>query len=90
MEITLTEQRAQKRMIVHAVQFIPEHRGVSLDLVEDVFPVVNTRIQVRTKAEPASAYLAPQREPLSMKYQEPYVTFVVPEVNGHQMIVLQF
>lgn len=89
-EITLTEQAAQKRVIVHAVHFVPEHRGTDLDFVEDVFPVFDTKVEIRTAARPNQTYLAPQNHALAAHYLEPYVSFVVPEIKGHQMIVLQF
>ncbi|MEM2513957.1 MAG: beta-galactosidase trimerization domain-containing protein, partial [Candidatus Bathyarchaeia archaeon] len=45
--VTLNEQTAENRWVLHLLHYIPERRGQDFDIIEDVIPLFNLRISVR-------------------------------------------
>jgi hypothetical protein len=86
-QVSITEQ--QGRRIVHILNYIPERRAPNLDVVEDVIPLFDVELSVRSEGPPRQIYLAPQRNSLAFTYGEGYAKLVVPSVAGHQMVVLE-
>ena len=85
--ITLTEQPGRK--IAHVLQYTPERRAPNQDIVEDVIPLVNVKLSLRSAARPRQVYLAPQKKSLAVDFRDGYAHTVVPAVDGHQMIVFE-
>jgi hypothetical protein len=86
-EISVTEQKG--RRIVHLLHYPAERRCPDLDIVEDVIPLSNLKLELRMDKAPQKVYLAPQRQSLKVDYANRYAQVVVPSVQGHQMIVLE-
>ena len=86
-QITVTEQPG--RRIVHLLHYVPERRGVEVDIVEDVLPLFNVKIALRADRRPSKIYLAPQQRGLPMRYDAGYAEVVVPVVEGHQMVIFE-
>jgi hypothetical protein len=86
LQATLTQQ--QDRRIVHLLHYIPERRGLALDVVEDRLPVHEVNLALRGPV-PSSVWLQPQRVALSFEVAGGFTRFKVPVVDGHQMIVLE-
>jgi hypothetical protein len=86
-QITVTELTARK--MVHILNYAPERRAPNLDIVEDVTPLVNLKLALRTDLQPRQVYLAPQRQSLKSEYLDGYAHTVVPSVEGHQIIVFE-
>ncbi len=87
MEVTLLRQ--DNRLVVHLVNFQPHRRGLGTEYIEEVFPLRNLELEVRTEDEPSRVYMAPQRRELEFSYEKPYTRCVVPEVKIHQMVVFE-
>lgn len=87
LEVTVTEQ--QGRMIVHLLNYLPQRRGLNMDVVEDVIPLQNIKLALRSARRPGKAYLAPQKKALPLEYSRGYVSVTVPTVTGHQMVVFE-
>jgi hypothetical protein len=87
-EATVTHQNG--RMIVHLLQYCPERRGKDLDMVEDVVPLFNVELSLRSGARPSKVYrLTPEPETLEFDYREGRASTIVPEIRGHEMIVFE-
>lgn len=86
-EVTVTEQSGRK--IVHLLHYPAERRGTDLDVVEDVIPLFNIPLSLKSDRRPRQVYLAPQLSALPWKYEGGYVEVVVPEVRGHAMVVVE-
>jgi len=86
-QITVTEQKG--RRTVHVLHYAAERRTPDIDIVEDVIPLVNLKLALRTDQRPRQAYLAPQRQSLKFDFADGYAQVVVPEVRGHQMVVFE-
>jgi len=57
--------------------------------VEDVIPLYSVALAFRTAQAPQRVYLAPSRTPLDFSYDRGYTRVIVPNVQGHQMVVAE-
>lgn len=89
--ITVTSQHynGKDRHIVHILHYIPERRCKSIDVIEDVIPICNINLKVRVDGSPSRCYLVPEKKEVNFVYNNGYVEFTVPEVNGYQMVVIE-
>lgn len=87
-ELTLREK--ENSLVVHLLHYIPHRRCPSLDTIEDVIPLFQRTVRVRTERPPRQVRLVPQKEEISFRDEDGYVSFVVPEITGHQMVELVF
>jgi hypothetical protein len=86
-QVTVTAQPG--RRIVHVLHYIAQRRAPNLDVVEDVIPLNQVKLALRSERKPGRVYLAPQRHDLQANWQDGYAHCVVPVVAGHQMIVFE-
>ena len=89
-QIYVNDQAAENRYIVHVLHYIPERRYGSVDTIEDVIPLYQIPLAVRMEEKPASVTLQPSNEKLEFTYTDGYVNVVVPKVNGHEMVVIDY
>ncbi len=88
--MTLNEQPRERRWVLHALHYIPERRGQAFDVLEDVVPLRDVRVSVRSERAPRSVRLVPQGVALEHAHREGRVEFRIPEIAGHQMVELAF
>lgn len=86
--VALNEQAQQQRQVLHLLHYIPERRGVAFDTIEDVIPLYNVKLSIRTAQPVTSVVTAPGGAVLPFSQIGERVEFTVPEINGHQMVVL--
>jgi hypothetical protein len=84
----LNRQPEHNRLVLHLLYYVPERRCEQFDVIEDVVPLYNVQASVKVDAPPSRVRLVPQGESLPFSVQDGRVTFVVPQINGHQMIEL--
>jgi len=58
-------------------------------VIEDVIPICNINLKVRVDGSPSRCYLVPEKKEVNFVYNNGYVEFTVPEVNGYQMVVIE-
>jgi len=87
LEATLTRQGS--RTIIHLLYYCPERRTPTLDIVEDIVPLYAVPLSLKIARKPASVYLAPGGEKLEFAYALGRLEITVPEIRGHQMIVVE-
>jgi len=85
-ELTLREKGKSK--ILHLLHYIPTRRCKSLDTIEDRIPLYKVKIELLASKMPRKIYAVPVEKKIDFKYNGKYVRFTVPEVDGHQMIVI--
>ena len=94
-EVTVLHQpagadgNAPERLICHILHYVPQRRAPDLDLVEDVIPLFDVTVEVRTGWEPRAVYLAPERTALVATMHGDYACVSVPKVTGHAMVVFE-
>lgn len=77
------------RYIVHLLYGVPVKRGLNTEVIEDIQPLYNIQVQLKVNEPIRRIYLAPQRTDLEYQVKDGVVNIVVPEVDLHQMLVLE-
>ncbi len=83
---TLNRQADDSRLVLHLLHYVPERRCESFDVIEDVLPIYEIPISIRVEGEAASVRCVPEGEALDFEVEDGRVRFVVPAVEGHQMV----
>jgi hypothetical protein len=86
----VNQQAAEKRWVLHLLHYIPERRGADFDVIEDVIPIADVKVRLRTEKAVKRVVRAPQGEPLGHRQEGVYAAFTLPKLEGHQMIALEF
>ena len=86
--LTLNEQPERRRLVLHALHYVPERRGKEMDVIEDVLPVYDVKVSVLAGRAVESVTLEPSGEPLAFTVAGGRVEFVIPKIEGHQLVVL--
>ncbi len=83
---TVNRQPQHNRLVVHALHYVPERRGVELDIVEDVIPLHEVPVSVRMDGEATAVRLVPQGEEIAYAPTGDRIGFVIPRIEGTQMV----
>jgi hypothetical protein len=86
-EVTLMQQ--QNRLILHILHYIPQRTAKRIDVLEDLIPLYHSKVSVKVAQKPATVYLAPEQQTIEFTYHNNYAHFTVPEIRGHQMVVIE-
>lgn len=86
---TLCYQAEKDRYIHHLLYAVPVKRGNGVEIIEDIIPVYNISATVRVTKKITKVYLAPEMTQIPFKQNENEVTYTVPEINNHAMVVLE-
>ena len=68
---------------------MPVRRGAEFDIVEDVIPLFDVTVSVRSPGRIKAARLVPDGRDLEVRRRRGRAEFTVPEVRGHQMVELR-
>lgn len=86
---TLTFQEAEDRYVIHLLYASAVKRGINVEVIEDILPVYNTKVTLKTKKEVKNVYLAPQGTKLDYQVVEDGIQFKVEYLECHQMVVVE-
>lgn len=81
--------RQGRRTIVHILQYAPERRAKTVDIVEDVVPLFDVPVSLKQSRAPSWVYTAPDLCGLAFRHVNGVTNVVVPEVRGHAMVVFE-
>jgi hypothetical protein len=87
---TVTAQPAQNRCVVHLLHYIPERRGQDFDVIEDVIPIYEVGVSVRVAKPVTGVETAPGGQTIPFAQADGRVVFVLPKLDGHEMVVLTY
>ncbi len=90
MQVTVSEQAARNRWIVHLLHYIPERRSQYIDIIEDIIPLYDVRVALHAPKPVRRVACVPQGVTLAFQQEQGYVEFVVPKIEGHQMVAVSF
>ena len=88
--VTLTAQPARRRWVLHLLHYLPRPKATELHVVDDVFPLYDLRLSVRTPGPPRRVLTAPSGQELPCTFEGQRAEVIVPRVEGHQMVVFEF
>jgi hypothetical protein len=86
-EVTVRSQT--KRLIVHMSHYIGEKKSKKLEVVDTKLPLHHITLKVKIGHKPSKLYLAPSLTPLEGVYDNGYLSVMIPELFGHQMLVIE-
>ena len=86
---TVTLMRQGSRYICHLLYASQVKRGRDTEVIEDIIPIYNTRLEIRLGAKPQRVYLAPQGAELPFTYSDGRVSVTVDKIECHQMVVFE-
>lgn len=85
---TVTRQEDRNRTIVHLMYANPIRRGQT-EVIEDIVPLLDRDVSLRSGEKPKAVYLAPTREPLPFTHAAGRVRFRVPRLELSQIVVVE-
>lgn len=88
--VSVQEQKEQHRYVNHLIYAAPVKRGTDICVIEDILPVYNVEVALRLPRPIKRVYLAPQMQPLAFQTTDTAVTFTLPTLDCHQMVVLDY
>jgi len=88
--VTLMQQKDKMRYVNHLLYASPVRRGEKIEIIEDILPVYNVVVTLRLPYEAKNVYLAPQMEKLDFKQENSVISYTVPKLECHQMVVIDY
>ncbi len=85
-----TLMRQGDRLVHHLIYASPVKRGRCTEVIEDIIPIYDTGVSIRTDRAPSRVYLAPELTPLAFTYAGGRVSYTVPRLECHAMAVIEF
>lgn len=87
---TIQAQPGDNRWVHHLLYASPVRRGQSVEIIEDILPLYEVAASVKTDRPVQNVYLAPQMTNIDFTAKDGVVSYTVPKLECHQMVVLQF
>lgn len=88
--VTLSQQVQEKRYVNHLLYASPVRRGDSIEIIEDILPVYNVAVSLKLPVEVKRVYLAPEMQEIAFTQDKEKVSYTVPKLECHQMVVLEY
>jgi hypothetical protein len=85
---TLTYQR--DKQLVHTLYASPVRRGENVEIIEDIIPIHNTLVSVKTEGKVKSVRLVPENIPLEFAEKDGRVEFIIPKIDCWQITEIQY
>ena len=84
----VTVRQQNDDLLVHLLHYVHQRRGRDLDVIEDVLPLYDVAVSVRAARRPSVVQLVPQAQAVDWAWEDGYVHFTVPRVDGYQIVQL--
>ncbi len=88
--VTLMEQPAKNRLVNHILYASPVRRGNGIEVIEDILPIYNTAVALRTNKTPKKVYLAPKRVDIPYTYENSILSYSIDKFECHAMVIIEF
>jgi hypothetical protein len=88
--VSLMVQKDKKRYINHHLYAIPVMRGKNINIIEDIQPIYGVKVELKTDQLISRVYLAPQMEELSYKKRKDGISYIIPKIECHEMVVIDY
>ena len=85
--VTLMKQ--SDRLICHLLYASPVKRGNGIEVIEDIVPIYNVELAIKTNRKINKVYLAPQKEDIDFTYDNGYISVKLDKIECHQMVVFE-
>ena len=82
----VNEQPTENRWVVHLLHYVPERRGQDFDVIEDVLPLHDVAVSLRTPGPASAVRCVPDGEALQFSEENGRLNFTLPKLEGHQIV----
>lgn len=89
-KMTLMRQKKENRDILHLLFAHTTVRGNGIEVIEDVVPVCDIGVSLKTEKKPLSVLTVPDKKTLKYVYADGKVSFTVPEVYIHTAVEIAY
>lgn len=86
--ITMTQNGDSQ--IVHTLYASAVLRGEKTQIIEDIIPIYNTTVSVKSDKAPKSVTLVPENTQIDFEYKDGRVNFTVPKIDCWQMTEIKY
>ncbi len=90
MTVTLNEQEAEKRYVLHALHYIPVKNCDELYTIEDVIPLYHTEFSVMAEKPVKSVRCVPEGKEVPFEEKDGRIIFQIEKIEGHVMVELAY
>jgi hypothetical protein len=90
LQVTINAQKSKNRWVMHCLHYIPERRSQTIDIIEDIIPLYQIGISIKTSRPVENILLVPQQEAIPFQAVEERTLFNLPKLVGHQMVEIKF
>ncbi len=87
--VTLQYQPGHNRYVNHLLYASPVRRGESTEIIEDIVPLHDVQVQVSVPLPARRVYMAPSLQELSFRQDGTTISYTVPKLECHQMVVIE-
>lgn len=84
----ITVLRKESSLLLHLLYFPIAGKG-ELQVVEDLIPLQNVRISLRVNFNVEIVRCIPEDQILPFQQDGRYISFTVPKIEGHQMVIVE-
>ncbi len=92
--VTYNLQADKNRYICHLLYASPILRGTfdgkPLQVIEDIVPIQDTKVEISIEKDVSNVYLAPQMEKIDYEFNDGKLSFTIDEFECHQMVVIDY
>lgn len=89
--VTLMDQEKDGRYVNHLLYGAQVRRGEDIEIIEDILPIYDVKVDLQIPKEVKRVYLAPQMEDVHYEVDDEGVLhYTVPKVECHQMVVVDY
>ena len=88
--VTLMDQTAEHRLVNHLLYASPVKRGNGIEVIEDIIPLSDITVKLRTDKTPKRVYLAPEKRDIPFTYENGVLAYTVDKLNCHAMAVIDY
>ena len=86
---TVMHQKKQHRYIHHLIYASPVRKN-EIEVIEDIVAVYGVNVELKLQCVPKRVYLAPKSIDLQYTCEGGVLRYTVPEINCHQMVVVDY
>lgn len=88
--VTLARSREEPYYINHLLYAVPVKRGDGIEIIEDILPVYDIRVELRIPEKVTGVRCVPQQEELQFEQLHGVLCYTVPVLECHQMIQITY
>jgi hypothetical protein len=83
---TVTRQAHEARTLVHLLNYIPRRNNERCEVVEDVIPLHDLTVRLRTDETVSSVRCVPEDQAVDFTSKDGVITFTLPKIGGYQIV----